>query len=274
MFHIGWIARETEEFPVSLSVSGIKYAFSERRSLCNGVRSFYVVARDVVFYGDLDTVYINVTFEKRSKRLLLSLPSVADSSLMTMFDLCPWFQGTQCFGGRENVEAISARISQLSSRGEHPLTPRGVRGYVLGGNIGFDWPNAQRVIDWIENNFTDPEAKCCKGEARLSGAPVYVVLGNHDYDRTGCSSNVCTERMASAAEYLKIGLSAGVKDLRTLPGDVCECDDPACDTASMYGGSSQPVSWRESFGAYVHGAVGIITWDGRWDLRALLSSKG
>lgn len=278
MFHLGWIDSAGTPFPMAFQTLWDNKTHSvsaSPKSLC-GNSAFlgsFVVAKNVIFSTQDTRIRIVFANDAPGQPVQLNLPTADDSSLMTMYDVCPWIQNQfpYCLGGIETVECISERIKQLTN-GSHPLAPTGVKGYLLGGDNGYTFPQASTIIGWFKNYFADTEAKCCGTDGYLFTTPIYVVLGNHDYDHNGCgTNNMCPEPPAAGGEYMGLGLASGSKEWYDSPSDLCACTSRECGLPNTYGGGTAPVDWSYTFGAYVHGAVGVITWDGRWDPKALLN---
>lgn len=78
---------------------------------------------------------------------------------------------------------------------------------------------------------------------------------------------------AGAAPYVTFGMTSPVKPWFSNPGALCHCGSTACSSSVFFNGGTQPVDWQYTLGFYAVGNLGVITFDGRWNIRNLLNAS-
>jgi hypothetical protein len=190
------------------------------------------------------------------------------------YDICPWDQ-QNCFPGKIGANAEASKI-ELATREDFRLAPNGgVRGYLLGGDNGYrTLPGAYNSgIQFLWKNYFAGISEAPKTDGGLMRTPLYLILGNHDYEESGCGSG-CQNNFA-AAGYIAFALSSSIARWYDKPELLGKCVSEACSRPlrNTYAGPGLPVDWQFSFGVYLHGDVAQITWDSRWCFSNLLSDS-
>jgi len=239
--------------------------------MCNGIHKIPCAWSGSMWYS-----YVaEVTFDSPEPVLHIggdSFPlNIPENTVVAaaMFDACmsPNAGGLMnCFADVNNFQVMHDRLAEIneSSHG-------GINLIIWGGDNGY----GRNQPHDVEGNLPHVYATRLGGLDFLTTAPLFMLMGNHEYDQDahhGCSTGDCMND-AGAAPYVAFGMTSAVKSWFSDPDALCNCSSSACSSSVFFNGGTQPVDWKYTLGFYAVGDLGVITFDGRWNLRNLLDAS-